>query len=352
MGDIGIIIISLVLSLAADAVWFAFADRKLHGDFRSELKKYREEMKKLYQTVRNVKESNKVDDETYNKICSMYDEINNMIGDDNGNIIRISKELNVQSKRIDNIDKYLGSLKCPGEDLSNDIKILSERVSALEKKLLEYKPSRPSAIPEANNNKIEELLKRIENLENEILYYKGEMERITNSLPVQEQPCQKENTQTEENQIIIPDKNYIKYVIETAENVLKDLLLPYDYKKYMSGLRQCLDEDDADEIMSDIHGLTQRYVFGSFTKVDMNNRTILDSFLESIGYHKLPVGAGDYFTDNMSCYFSNVSKNPKFDDESKINHISSVFIMPYKLTYDSDGIDETLILPGWCTIFG
>ncbi|HAJ97082.1 MAG TPA: hypothetical protein DCO72_05045 [Ruminococcus sp.] len=155
-----------------------------------------------------------------------------------------------------------------------------------------------------------------------------------------------------EQNLIIPDENYINFLKENA-GILEGALQERFYRNFIKTLDSVLDDgdfDDPEEIMCDVHGAVEKNIFDSFSRVKRDNIPVLDKFLKIAGYVPLNIGAGDNVL-NCAEYFQQLFPEKPSNPNQK-NLIKQINTQPYQLCYDNDGTPETLVLKGDCTYYG
>lgn len=149
--------------------------------------------------------------------------------------------------------------------------------------------------------------------------------------------------------VIIPNKEYVKKIkkdLSKLTNVLGD----FEFRKYDEGLENILkhgDFDDGEEIMSSIHELIKKYIYGSDTKVSSSDWKKLEKHLEKAGYISVEIKAGDDISD-YKAYF----ERPIPANGGVSNTIKQIQLKPYTLRFfDGEQIREELKLCGKCTYY-
>ena len=132
-------------------------------------------------------------------------------------------------------------------------------------------------------------------------------------------------------------------------STIKNHLGKWEYESYQKGLQQILrtdDFEDGEEIMNDVHELIKKYIYGSDTKVSIDDWQKLEQYIEQAGYIAVPVKAGDNITPYRSYFDRPISANG-----GTPNTIKQIQLKPFALTYEDCGEKETLKLCGKCTYF-
>ena len=147
---------------------------------------------------------------------------------------------------------------------------------------------------------------------------------------------------------IIPDKKYVMGLISNL-SLLKGNLGAVEYNCYEKELLELKDEgefDDAEEIMTTVHELIEKYIYGSDTKVTVEAWKYLEKYIEKAGYKAVKIKPGDDVTPYRT-YFS----RPIAASGGIPNTVKNIQLQPYILTYRYGGTEETLKLCGKCTYY-
>lgn len=159
----------------------------------------------------------------------------------------------------------------------------------------------------------------------------------------------KKETSLLSDNVITPDKNYVQSLISCLSELQVDGLereLKH-LKTELEKIAESGDFDDADEIMEDVHGIIEKYIYESDTKVSSEDWKKLETYLKKAGYCVVPVNPGDDITPYKT-YF----KRPIGADGGKKNTIKQIQLKPYILKfYDGEEVREDLKLCGKCTYY-
>lgn len=114
--------------------------------------------------------------------------------------------------------------------------------------------------------------------------------------------------------VVIPNKEYVKKLIRNLSGLKKKAVqftgkYP-EYQKFEKGLYNVQEQgefDDPEEIMTAVHGLIEKYIYGSDSKVSPTEWPALEEYIEQAGYSAVPISEGDdvrpyrlYFTRPIS----------------------------------------------------
>ncbi len=150
--------------------------------------------------------------------------------------------------------------------------------------------------------------------------------------------------------IIEPDQDYIRKLYQLASTIEGNLpSISYEMGKFTFGIRNILntgDFDDPEEIMTLVHELIEKYIYGSDTKVSVDEWHIIEKFLSDAGYELLNVSVGDNIIP-FKTYF----ERPIPVTGGIPNTIKHIQLSPYVLSYADSGETETLFLCGKCTYY-
>ncbi len=259
---------------------------------------------------------------------------------DNSNISKVKDTLIKLTSRVLSLENKLSELSVP----------VSVDTSALETEIEELRK-----IADKNNMEIV-LLKQTVTAQQQMidLLKKGQSvpENHTSDISVTSNPAPETTVRPKAKfftspKIIIPDAEYVKMLISNLSMIKNELGVP-EYRHYAEALHNLLDDDfeDSEEIMGTVHGLIEKYIYGSDTKVSASSWTELEKYIISAGYVPVPVKAGDDVTKYRS-YFS----RPIPAAGGPENTIKQIQLQPYILTYEDNGEKETLKLCGKCTYY-
>ncbi len=149
--------------------------------------------------------------------------------------------------------------------------------------------------------------------------------------------------------IIIPDKSYVKRLIEELEYIRNRLgVREYNYcKGKLDEILNDGDFDDREEIMNAVHEVLKKYIYESDTKVKNADWKFLEEYLKRAGYEPVSVNAGDRIRDYAVYFEQQIPAN----DRGKAGTIKLISQRPYILKYyDGDSV-EKLKLCGKCTVY-
>lgn len=108
------------------------------------------------------------------------------------------------------------------------------------------------------------------------------------------------------------------------------------------------DRSDEEEYMNKVIGAIEKYVYGSDSKVGVEEWKKIESFLDTIGFKSAGLSAGDKLTATTRPLFAQpIPANT--DDSSKDMRIKMVTQQPRILKIEVDGKTETYKLAGKCT---
>ena len=283
---------------------------------------------------------------------------------------------------IENMDKRLSKLESRINELSGNPNVDFFEISKLKREISSIKSNQIRSSSTTNSqydatqlyneinqlkNEINRLNEDIQRLNNAINYQQHTIQTLQNShrttpaptvtapvvspsRPAQSpsRPTQPKTVAFTSSKVIIPNKAYVEKLVSNLSTI-KNHLGKWEYESYQKGLQQILrtdDFEDGEEIMNDVHELIKKYIYGSDTKVSIDDWQKLEQYIEQAGYIAVPVKAGDNITPYRS-YFD----RPIPASGGTPNTIKQIQLKPFALTYEDCGEKETLKLCGKCTYF-
>ena len=277
---------------------------------------------------------------------------------------------------IENMDKRLSKLESQINELSDNPNVDLFELSQLKREISSIKSNQIRSSSTTNSqydaaqlyneinqlkNEINRLNEDIQRLNNAINYQQHTIQTLQNShrttpastspsRPTQSpsRPAQPKTVAFTSSKVIIPNKAYVEKLVSNLSTI-KNHLGKWEYESYQKGLQQILrtdDFEDGEEIMNDVHELIKKYIYGSDTKVSIDDWPKLEQYIEQAGYIAVPVKAGDNITPYRS-YFD----RPIPASGGTPNTIKQIQLKPFALTYEDCGEKETLKLCGKCTYF-
>ena len=277
---------------------------------------------------------------------------------------------------IENMDKRLSKLESQINELSDNPNVDLFELSQLKREISSIKSNQIRSSSTTNSqydaaqlyneinqlkNEINRLNEDIQRLNNAINYQQHTIQTLQNShrttpastspsRPTQSpsRPAQPKTVAFTSSKVIIPNKAYVEKLVSNLSTI-KNHLGKWEYESYQKGLQQILrtdDFEDGEEIMNDVHELIKKYIYGSDTKVSIDDWQKLEQYIEQAGYIAVPVKAGDNITPYRS-YFD----RPIPASGGTPNTIKQIQLKPFALTYEDCGEKETLKLCGKCTYF-
>lgn len=149
------------------------------------------------------------------------------------------------------------------------------------------------------------------------------------------------------------NNQYLRNLIQSLEKI-KPILIERDYKKVREMFEKIIRNDDYDDDIEDtmgqIHGIIEKHIYKSFSKVKPESRVYISDFLKKAGYALVNVKPGSDAKRNAQ-YFENMFpvKTSNFNLKGKISQIDN---QPYEISYyDDDNYIKKLILGGICAFY-
>ena len=148
--------------------------------------------------------------------------------------------------------------------------------------------------------------------------------------------------------VIIPNEGYVRGLLSDLSSI-EGKLGKYEYSKFRDSMEEILQSDDfedADEIMSEVHELVKKYIYGSDSKISISEWKYLEQYIERAGYKAVSIKSGDS-VEPFRTYFD----RPIPAEGGKKNTIKQIQLMPYTISfYDGEQVSE-LKLCGKCTYY-
>ncbi len=148
--------------------------------------------------------------------------------------------------------------------------------------------------------------------------------------------------------VVTPDRKYVKSLIDALSGIteLGDFELN-NYRKRLQNLLDNGDFDDYEDIMDNVHGLIEKYIYGSDTKVSASGWAELENYIINAGYIPLDIKTGDDVTP-----FRKYFRKPIPASGGTPNTIKNIQLKPFTLKYyDGEEVKADLKLCGKCTYY-
>ena len=239
-------------------------------------------------------------------------------------ILRLTQNLITLKSQVETLEKT--------SQIPEDLQTLPAQVQVQKKEILEL------------HQQISDLQKKINSpsLQTKTSHVIENKSRITSTVPAKEPKLEAE--------ILQPDISYIQK-LKNNLSFLKNRLGAVEYRHCEETLDKLLrlDEEtleDSEEIMFPVHGMIEKYIYGSDTKVSNEDWAYLEEYIKKAGYTKVPVKAGD----NIKPYQTLFSR-PIAVKGGTPNTIKHIQLAPYILYYQDGSKTETLKLCGKCSYY-
>ncbi|MDE6664692.1 MAG: hypothetical protein K2K14_00665 [Ruminococcus sp.] len=315
---------------------------------------------------KNIKDYPEILENLEKRISELENDVVN--SHDSSEIMYIQNELNSHRDAIQTLAKAVGGLKPnESEQTAEILKLISERISLLEKKI----NTEISGIYSNTETSIDNIEQQISDLQNTVSKQNKvitELTRIINEMrqntaantvpsapevsPKQNVPADRTGTRQVSEPVqkaVIPNETYVKYLIRELKG-LDGILGAREYNYCMEKLEEILqdgDFDDSEDIMQSVHEALKKYIYGSDTKVKNSDWKLLEEYLLKAGYEPVQVKSGDRIRD-YAIYFENVIPASDAGEQGTIKLITQ---KPYIITYLDNGVKGQFKLCGKCTAY-
>ena len=147
---------------------------------------------------------------------------------------------------------------------------------------------------------------------------------------------------------VVPDENYVRRLKQNLA-FLNNRLGIMEYENCENTLDELLEDgdfDDAEEIMSTVHHMIEKYIYGSDSKVSAENWNYLEAYLRQAGYLPVPVKPGDAVSPYKVWFERQIPASG-----GTPGTIKQIQLLPYALFYQDNGETELLKLFGKCIYY-
>lgn len=158
--------------------------------------------------------------------------------------------------------------------------------------------------------------------------------------------------------VVMPDEKYVKKLIENLSELRKKAVqfvgIHPEYQKFERGLYDLRDKiesdqgefDNPEDIMTEVHELIEKYIYGSDSKVFTTEWPALEEYIEKAGYSAVQIHAGEDVRPYMTYFTRPISATGGIPFTVK-----QIQLKPYTLKFhDGDKIHE-MKLCGKCTFY-
>ena len=147
---------------------------------------------------------------------------------------------------------------------------------------------------------------------------------------------------------VIPNRNYILKLMKNLGN-LNGKLGRMEYETCAKKLNEILKEndfDDAEEIIMKTHGMIEKYIYGSDTKVSAEKWKYLEQYIRDAGYQPVLIHTGDPITSCKEWFARQIPCSGGVSGT-----IKQVQLLPYRLFFEQDDELEEVRLYGKCIFY-
>lgn len=148
--------------------------------------------------------------------------------------------------------------------------------------------------------------------------------------------------------VVIPDDKYVGGLLCSLSKI-KGVLGDWEYAKYEKGLNKLLiygDFEDQEEIINEVHELIKKYIYGSDTKVSIENWYKLEDYIKNAGYVPISVKPGDDINKFKSFFDRPIQAKGGIP-----NTIKQIQLLPYIMKFYDGTQVQTVKLCGKCTYY-